>query len=252
VQFENVSFAYEPASFVLKNVTFALEPGESVALVGPSGIGKSTLVSLVLRLYDPAEGRVLIDGEDVRRYKVASLRSQISVVMQDSILFSGTIAENIAYTAPDATHAEIAQAAKLAGAASFIHALPDGLETQVGERGETLSYGQRQRLAIARAAIRESPILILDEPLAGLDEENEQLVADALARLAAGRTTFLVTHDLLRASRADRIVYLQDGRLVEQGTHRELMAAGGSYARLYRLQLAEPLPDTDNRLSPVT
>lgn len=249
VRFENVSFAYDSACPILKNISFEVRPGQTVALVGPSGIGKSTLVSLVLRLYDPVEGKVTVDGEDVRRYTLASLRSQISVVMQDSILFAGSVADNIAYTVPDATREQIEEAAEIANADCFIRGFPEGFDTMVGERGETLSYGQRQRMAIARAAIRKSPILILDEPLSGLDEDNELLVAVALARLSADRTTFLITHDVQAASAADRILYLQDGRLAEFGTHAELMSADGPYARLYRLQTGNSRTESDHPLA---
>lgn len=249
VRFENVSFAYNPECRILKNISFDVQPGQTVALVGPSGIGKSTLISLILRLYDPLEGKVMIDGEDVRHYTLASLRSQISVVMQDSILFSGSIADNIGYTVPEATRDQIEEAAEIANADSFIRMFPEGFDTMVGERGETLSYGQRQRMAIARAAIRKSPILILDEPLSGLDEDNELLVAVALSRLSADRTTFLITHDVQAASAADRILYLQDGRLAEFGTHAELMSADGPYARLYRLQTTNPRTESDHSLT---
>jgi ATP-binding cassette subfamily B protein len=210
--------------------------GGQVALVGPSGIGKSTLVSLLLRLYDPADGRVLIDGRDVRSYTLASLRSQVSVVLQDGLLFAASVRDNIAHAAPDVPPEAVEAAARLANAHDFIRRLPDGYDTVLGERGVTLSHGQRQRLAVARAAVRQSPILVLDEPTTGLDEESERAVVDALRRLAAGRTTFLVTHDLRLASRADLILYLEHGGVLERGTHEELLKAGGRYAHLYRLQ----------------
>jgi ATP-binding cassette subfamily B protein len=237
VQFEGVSFAYELGQDVLKNIDFDIYPSQHVALVGASGGGKSTLASLLLRLYDPVRGAVLIDERDIRQYTLKSLRAQISVVMQDSILFAASVRDNIAYSAPSATPAEIRAAAQLANAHEFIEALPQGYETILGERGVTLSGGQRQRIAIARAALRQSPILILDEPTTGLDKQNERAVIEALERLAQDRTTFIITHDLHLAARADLILYLQDGQIIERGTHAELMRTNGWYAALYRMQL---------------
>lgn len=236
VRFENVSFAYEPGQPVLEGVDFGAAPGQQVAIVGSSGNGKSTLASLLLRLYDPTEGRVMIDGQDIRDYTLESLRPQISAVLQDSLLFAANIRENIANGAPDATPEEIEAAARLANAHEFIEALPEGYDTAVGERGVTLSGGQRQRLAIARAAVRKAPILLLDEPTTGLDKENERKVIDALEKLAEDRTTFVITHDLHLASRADSLIYVEGGRVLERGTHEELMRAGGRYATLYGLQ----------------
>lgn len=238
VHFDRVSFAYEPGRPVLERIDFTVCAGQHVALVGPSGIGKSTLVSLVLRLYDPIEGRVLIDGRDIREYKLESLRSHMSVVLQESILFASSVRDNLAYARPGATLEEIRAAARLAHADEFIAALPQGYDTVLGERGVTLSAGQRQRLAIARAALRQAPILILDEPTTGLDEANARAVTVALERLARGRTTFLITHDLELAARADMIVYLDGDRVVEHGTPTELLRAGGRYAALYRMQAA--------------
>lgn len=238
VRFEAVTFGYDLDRPVLDGVDFEVPAGGQVALVGPSGIGKSTLVSLLLRLYDPTAGRVLIDGQDVRSFTVASLRGQVSVVLQDGLLFAASVRDNIAYAAPGATPEEVEAAAKLANAHGFIRALPQGYDTVLGERGVTLSHGQRQRLAIARAAVRKAPILILDEPTTGLDEENEREVVAALERLARGRTTFLVTHDLGLAARAGLILYLERGGVAERGTHGELMALGGRYSALYRLQAA--------------
>jgi ATP-binding cassette, subfamily B, bacterial len=236
VQFDGVCFDYEHGQDALRQVTFEARPGEHVAIVGPSGAGKSTLVSLILRLYDPKAGRVLIDGEDIRGFKLDSLRGQISVVLQDNLLFLGTIRENIAFASSQATEDEIIAAAKLARAHEFISGFPLGYETMVGERGVTLSHGQRQRIAIARAAMRKAPIVILDEPTTGLDQSNEAAVISALAELCRGRTTFLITHDLQHASNSDVILYLEAGCIMERGTHLELLRANGRYARTYALQ----------------
>lgn len=237
VRLTNLTFGYNPEQTVLKGINLIVLPGQTVALVGSSGAGKSTWVSLLLRLYEPTSGQILIDGRDIRSYTLESLRSQISVVLQESLLFAASIRENIAYGKPNARDAEIIAAAKLANAHEFITKLPQGYETELGERGVTLSGGQRQRIAIARAAIRNAPILLLDEPTTGLDQENESAVVEALERLARDKTTFLVAHDLSLATRADLILYLQDGTIQEQGTHAELMAQNGFYAALYRLQV---------------
>jgi len=245
VRFDRVSFAYEPGRPVLEEIDCEISPGQHVALVGPSGSGKSTLVSLILRLYDPTAGRVLIDGRDIREYALASLRPQISVVLQDSLLFATTIRDNIAYGAsggPSPPPAEAVEAAAgLANAHAFVAALPQGYDTVVGERGVTLSHGQRQRIAIARAAIRRAPIVVLDEPTTGLDKENEWAVIEALERLVAGCTTFLITHDLRLAARADLILYLDAGTVRERGTHAALLRANGRYAALYRMQADAPV-----------
>ena len=238
VLFEGVSFAYQGEQQVLKEIELEARPGQTVALVGPSGGGKSTLVSLILRLYDPTQGRVIIDGHDVRDYTLESLRSQISIVLQDNLLFAASVRENIAYGLPKATAEQIEASARLAQAHEFIQALPLGYDTLLGERGATLSHGQRQRIAIARAAIREAPILILDEPTTGLDEENARMVVEALERLSKGSTTFLITHSLRLAAGADRIFYLDNGRILERGTHMELMQASGPYSALYQQEVA--------------
>ncbi|MDJ0902911.1 MAG: ABC transporter ATP-binding protein [Xenococcus sp. MO_188.B8] len=236
VRFKNVTFAYETSKLILRNLSFEVQSGQRVALVGASGGGKSTLISLLLRLYDPLEGQILIDGHDLREYKLDSLRRQISIVLQDSVLFATTIRENIAYGCLGATEAEIEAAARLANAHEFIMALPQGYDTVVGERGATLSGGQRQRVAIARAAVRQAPIVILDEPTVGLDNHSERVVREALERLTENSTTFLITHDLRAAVKADLILYIEKGTIIERGNHRELMQLGDRYANLYRLQ----------------
>lgn len=236
VKFDQVNFGYGQEQHHLTNLNLEVAPGQHVAIVGPSGAGKSTLMSLILRLYDPVSGCVLIDGHDVREFTIDSLRAQISVVLQDNLLFAATIRENIVHGAADATEEEIEAAARFANAHDFIIALPNGYDTAVGERGVTLSHGQRQRIAIARAAIRRAPILILDEPMTGLDAASEAAVLEALERLYLNWTTFLITHDLAHASTADTILYLEGGKIVEQGTHEELLARNGYWARAYRLQ----------------
>jgi ATP-binding cassette, subfamily B, bacterial len=242
VRFEKVNFAYESSKPILNQLSFTIQPGQRVALVGASGGGKSTLVSLLLRLYDPTSGRILIDGRDLRGYTLDSLRRQISIVLQDSVLFGVSIRDNIGYGALGATHEAIEQAARLANAHDFIMALPQGYDTILGERGATLSGGQRQRIAIARAAVRKAPIVILDEPTVGLDNENEQMVSDALRRLTQDSTTFLITHDLRSATDADVILYIEQGQVVESGTHAQLMQLGKRYAALYQLQHALATP----------
>lgn len=238
ISFRNVSFAYHDDQTTLQNLSFDIQLHQRVALVGPSGSGKSTLVSLLLRLYDPHSGQILIDGQDLRCYQLDSLRNQISIVLQDSILFGTTIRDNIAYGALGATDAEIRRAAKLANAHEFILALPDGYNTLMGERGATLSGGQRQRIAIARAAIRKAPIVILDEPTVGLDNKSEQAINQALKRLTRDSTTLLITHDLSASKDFDQILYIEAGQVLEQGTHEELMQRGQHYAALYQLQSA--------------
>jgi subfamily B ATP-binding cassette protein MsbA len=237
IEFRDVSFEYQSGQPVLSRINLRIAPGEKVAIVGATGAGKSTLISLVPRLYDPSSGAVSIDGEDIRNYSVQSLRAQISLVLQDSLLFSGTIRENMAFGRPDASDKEIVAAAVVANAAEFIDRLPDGYETMVAESGTTLSGGQKQRIAIARAILRASPILILDEPTSGLDAASERTVIDALERAARGRTTLLIAHRLTTVRLADRIIVLEKGRIVEEGPHQELLARKGNYAHLYSLQL---------------
>jgi ATP-binding cassette, subfamily B, bacterial len=244
VCFEGVSFAYEPGRPVLEGLDLAVPAGREVALVGPSGTGKSTLVGLLLRLYDPTGGRVLLDGRDARAYTLDSLRAQVSVVLQDTLLFAASVRDNIAFGAGGVTAEEVEAAARLANADEFIRRLPLGYDTVLGERGVTLSHGQRQRIALARAAVRRARVLILDEPTTGLDEENERAVVEGLRRLAGGRTTFLVTHDLALAARADEVLYLEHGRVLERGAHEELLRHNGRYAALYRLQAALGSPLT--------
>jgi ATP-binding cassette subfamily B protein len=236
VQFDDVSFAYESDQDVLKALRLDIPAGRHVALVGPSGGGKSTLVSLILRLYEPRRGRVLMDGQDLRQFTLESVRSQISLVLQDNLLFAGTVRDNIACAAPGATAEDIEAAARLANAHEFILALPQGYDSIVGERGVTLSHGQRQRIAIARAAVRRAPILILDEPTTGLDKHSERQVLQALEGVYRERTTFLISHDLRHAAGADVILYLDGGAILELGTHAELLQRNGRYAALWRLQ----------------
>ncbi|MGK7947912.1 MAG: ABC transporter ATP-binding protein [Xenococcaceae cyanobacterium] len=249
VRFKNVSFGYQEGKGILSHLSFEAEPGQKVALVGPSGGGKSTLVSLLLRLYDPLEGQILIDGHDLREYKLASLRRQITIVLQDSVLFGVSVRDNIAYGLLGATERQIIAAAKLANAHEFIMRLPEGYDTILGERGSTLSGGQRQRIAIARAAIRKAPIVILDEPTVGLDNESERSVTEALDRLTEESTTFLITHDLRTATTADQILYIEKGEIVERGTHQELMRLQAKYAALYKLQSVVDVPSELGLLS---
>jgi ATP-binding cassette, subfamily B, bacterial len=239
IEFEHVTFAYDEKPPVLKDITFKIEAGKVAAIVGPSGAGKTTIISLIPRFYDPQSGRIKIDGVDIREYRLKSLREQISFVLQDTLLFHASIWDNIAYGKPDADPQKVVRAAKLANAHEFIEKMPEGYATMVGERGMTLSGGQRQRIAIARAIIRDTPILILDEPTSGLDSSSEQAVIEALDRLMEGRTSIVVAHHLSSIRHADVIFVIKDSELVEQGTHEELLAAGGVYSDLYRIQTCE-------------
>jgi ATP-binding cassette subfamily B protein len=225
---------------VLKDVSFRIEPGQVAAIVGPTGTGKTTIISLLSRFYDPRSGQVKIDGRDIRGYTQKSVRDQISFVMQETLLFRAPVWQNIAYGKPDASRREIMQASELAYASEFIEKMPEGYDTMIGERGVTLSGGQRQRIAIARAIIRHTPILILDEPTAGLDAASEQTVLEALNRLMEGRTSVVVAHHLNTIRRADVVFVIDDSELVEQGSHEELLAAGGLYAAFYRMQAGKP------------
>jgi ABC-type multidrug transport system fused ATPase/permease subunit len=235
IDFDRVSFGYDD-THVLHDVSFSIQPGQVVGIVGSTGSGKSTLLSLLPRFYDPRLGHILIDGVDIADYKVAALRSQIAFVMQDSVLFPGTIRENIAYGRPEATEQEIISAAKIANADEFITRMPHGYDSLVGEHGNTLSGGQRQRIAIARAVIRNSPILILDEPTAALDPQSEHLVIEALQRLMRGRTVIMIAHRMNTLVGADKIIVLQNGMVAEQGGYDELIARGGVFADLNRVQ----------------
>ena len=236
IEFSEVSFSYGNGKPILKDVSFTIEAGQIAAIVGPSGTGKTTIVSLIPRFYDPVSGIVRIDGTDIRRYQLKSLRDQISFVLQDTLLFRATIWENIAYGKPDFAPGEIRRAAELADASAFIEAMPDGYDTMVGERGISLSGGQRQRIAIARAVIRDTPILILDEPTAGLDAASEQAVIKALDALMKGRTSVVIAHHLGTIRHADVIFVINEFALVEQGTHEELLARNGVYADMHRIQ----------------
>jgi ATP-binding cassette, subfamily B, bacterial len=235
IEFDKVSFGYKPDHLILKDVCFQVEPGQIAAFVGPTGGGKTTIINLVARFYDPASGTVRIDGTDIRAFTIKSIRDQISFVLQDTVLFHTPIWENIAYGRPEATRAEIIRAAELANAHEFIEKMPDGYDTMVGERGITLSGGQRQRIAIARAVIRNTPILVLDEPTSGLDAKSEQAVFEALERLMKNRTSIVIAHHLATILRANIIFVVKDSQLSERGTHDELLAAGGFYSELYNI-----------------
>ena len=244
IEFEHVSFAYQPGTPVLKDVSLAIKPGQVAALVGPTGAGKSTIISLIPRFYEPDAGIVKIDNVDVRRFTQKSLRSQISFVLQDTVLFHAPIWQNIAYGKPEASRRELYRAAELANAHEFIEKLPDGYDTMVGERGVTLSGGQRQRIAIARAIIRDTPILIMDEPSSGLDAESEKMVFEALDRLMEGRTSIVIAHRLSTIRKADIIFVVDDGTIVERGKHEELLKLGGVYAKFHEIQFAPAQEDS--------
>ena len=254
VTFEHVQFSYKTRVGTLKDITFEAAAGGVVALVGPTGAGKTTLASLLPRFYDATSGRILLDGVDIRHLTLASLRAQISIVLQEPLLFSTTIAENIRYGKLDATMEEVVEAAKAANADDFINALPEQYESMVGERGAQLSGGERQRIAVARAFLKNAPILILDEPTSSIDSKTEAVILEALERLMLGRTTFMIAHRLATVRHADQILVLNHGRLVQRGTHSELMRQEGLYKQLYDLQTGavrrrvkaalEPMADT--------
>ncbi|MBI4461339.1 MAG: ATP-binding cassette domain-containing protein, partial [Acidobacteria bacterium] len=239
IEFEDVHFAYEGHAPLLKGITLAARAGEVVAIVGSSGAGKSTLVNLLPRFFDVTAGRILIDGLDIRDVALASLRTQIGIVTQETILFNDTVWNNICYGRQETARERVLAAARAALAHEFIERLPQGYDTVIGERGVRLSGGQRQRLAIARALLKDAPILILDEATSELDTEAERLVQRALENLMRGRTTFVIAHRLSTIRRADQIVVLEDGRIRETGTHQELLRRGGIYQRLYDIQFVD-------------
>jgi len=239
VEFDRIYFEYESQKTVLQNLNFGCLPGEIIALVGPSGAGKTTLMNLIPRFYDPTSGEIRIDGYPLTEVKIVSLRQQIGIVPQETILFSGTIRDNIRYGKLEATEEEIVAAAVAANAHDFIMELPQGYDSEVGERGVKLSAGQRQRIALARVILKDPHIILLDEATSALDSESEHLVQEAITRLLKGRTTFIIAHRLSTVRKADRIVVLQDGKIVEMGTHKELMEKEGPYCKLYRNQLQD-------------
>ncbi|MEW6399878.1 MAG: ABC transporter ATP-binding protein [Bacillota bacterium] len=242
VSFEDVSFSYEPGQEVLHHINLQARPGETIALVGPTGAGKTTVISLLARFYDPEQGRITVDGHDVRRVTLASLRRQMGVVLQENFAFSGTISENIRYGRPGASDREVEDAARAVGADAFISRLPQGYDTEVGERGARISVGQRQLLAFARALLADPAILVLDEATASVDPYTEALIQEALRRLLKGRTAIVIAHRLSTVRDADRIYVLDGGRIVETGTHQDLLARGGMYHRLYQMQFAAVPP----------
>lgn len=239
IQLENVYFSYKSSDTVLKNLNLTIEPGQTIALVGPSGAGKSTVTNLIARFYDPQEGRVRIDGYDVKDVTLKSLRGQMGMVTQEVLLLNGSVRDNIAYGKPDATMEEIERAARMANAHEFIMQLPKGYDTQIGERGIKLSGGQRQRLSIARALLKDPSFLILDEATSSLDTESEHLIQEALAVLLKNRTSLVIAHRLSTIQNADRIVVIDNGEIVEEGKHTELLALGGKYAQLYEMQFPQ-------------
>ena len=240
VTFERVTFSYDGREPTLREISFDARPGQVVGVVGPTGAGKSTLVSLIPRFYDPQEGRVLLGGQDVRELTLASLRAQISIVLQEPLLFSGTIADNIRYARLEATDEEIVSAARAANAHDFVSRLPEGYRTVLGERGARLSGGERQRISVARAFLKDAPVLILDEPTSAIDSRTEAVILDALQRLLVGRTTFMIAHRLSTIRNADLILVMAGGRIVGRGTHDELMARDGLYRQLYQIQAGGP------------
>jgi ATP-binding cassette subfamily B protein/subfamily B ATP-binding cassette protein MsbA len=245
VRFEDVTFGYEPGNPVLKGISTDVSPNDTVAIVGPTGAGKTTLVNMLLRFFDPWSGRVTVDGVDLRDMRLRSLREQVAIVLQEPFILPLSIAENIAYGRPDATREEIAAAAHAANADDFIRCLPHGYETEVGERGATLSGGEKQRLAIARAFLKDAPLLVLDEPTSALDARTETGLLETLERLTVGRTTFVIAHRLSTIRNADRILVMDGGQVVEDGTHTGLLERQGLYATLYLHQIDAARHDLD-------
>jgi ATP-binding cassette subfamily B protein len=239
VTYENLSFSYEERQDTLRNITLDVEPGQVVAIVGPTGAGKTTMLSLLPRFYAPSEGRILLDGVDVAEYNLHSLRSHISIVLQEPLLFSASVADNILYGRLDASMDQVIEAAKAANAHDFIMRLPKQYETELGERGAKLSTGERQRIAVARAFLKNAPVLILDEPTSSIDSKTEAVILDALDRLMVGRTTFIIAHRLSTIRYSDAIVVINDGRIVEKGTHNELLSARGMYYQLHEVQTTQ-------------
>jgi len=244
IEFRNVTFEYKPGKPVLRNVSFHIKPKETVALVGPTGAGKSTIIKLICRFYEPKSGQILIDGYDIRKVKMKSLRRQIGIVPQETILFSGTIMDNIRYGRIDASDEEVIAAAKIVGAHEFIERLPKGYETRIGEGGAGLSVGQKQLIAFARALIRNPAILIMDEATSSIDPYTDLLIRKAMKALLKDRTSIIIAHRLSTVRDADRILVIDDGRIVEEGTHEELIEKGGLYSHLYEMQFKEPEPIT--------
>jgi len=249
VVYENVGFSYSVERVVLKNVSLRVAPGEMVALVGPTGAGKSTLVNLLPAFYEITSGRVTIDGQDISRTTLDALRAQIAIVSQEPFLFNGTVRENIGYGKLDATDEELKAAARAANCHEFISRLPDGYDTRVGERGVKLSVGEKQRVSIARALLKNAPILILDEATASVDTATERLIQEALERLMAGRTSFVIAHRLSTIRRADQILVLRHGEIIERGTHEELLEQDGLYAKLARIQNTTTIEESFEKLA---
>ncbi len=248
VVYENISFDYAPDKPVLRNVSLRAAPGEMVALVGPTGAGKSTIVNLLPAFYEPSAGRILIDGQDVSGTTLDSLRSHISVVSQEAFLFNGTIRENILYGRLDATEDELLAASRAANCHEFISHLPQGYDSRVGERGVKLSVGEKQRVSIARALLKNAPILILDEATASVDTATERLIQEALEHLMAGRTSFVIAHRLSTIRQADQILVLRQGQIIERGTHDELLERGGLYAKLAHIQNTSTIEESFEKL----